>query len=224
MTTFRVQWVLHSDNANPADDVMNTWHFKNDDSVPPEDIAPDIVARIAPFYDDLAAYYSSFISGASSYKVFDLADPEPRVPILEGVESMSGVSAGNGLPCEVSVCLSYQAERLSGKPQARRRGRLYIGPLSMGAPALVADAGAGDMIVTSAFRADLAQAATDVAGVFFGGGGSAVAWCTFSPTDVADGATIAAASNNVTDGWVDFAVDIQRRRGHAPGGRTLWSA
>lgn len=224
MTTLAIQWIMPSDNGNPADAVMNTWHFKTNDVGTPNEEASDCVAEVlVPFYENIHTYLSSFLAGNYVIKAFDLADPEPRVPVLETGGSLSAVGSTSGLPCEVAVCLSFQAERLSGHPQARRRGRLYIGPLAIGADPIVADGTAADMIVGSTFRSALATQASAAAGVFIGtGSGSSMAWCTFSPTDVAEGKTLAQASNNVTDGWIDFAVDIQRRRGHAPGGRTLW--
>lgn len=223
MTTIAIQWIMPNDNANPADAVMNNWHFKTDDTGTPHDEAADCVSRLTAFYNSIDDYLSSFLSGAYITKCFDLSDPEPRVPVFENTGSVSGVSTGNGLPCEIAVCLSFQAPRVSGIPQARRRGRVYIGPLSNAAASLATDTSAGDMIVNATFRADLASAASALAGVFVGASsGSAMAWCTFSPTSVVDGMTLAQASNNVTDGWIDYAIDIQRRRGHAPGGRTLW--
>jgi len=212
------------DNGNPADATMNTWHFKTNDVGSPADQAGDCIAHLAgEFYNNIDVYYSNFCSGAVEYKAFDLSDPEPRVPVVEGTTTMS-VGDNNGLPCEVAVCLSFQADRVSGTPQARRRGRVYIGPL-WAAQTVVADTGSGDMIVDADFRSALATNAAGLAGVFVGSSsGSSIAWCVFSPTMLEDGATLSQASNNVTNGWIDFAIDIQRRRGHAPGGRTLWTA
>lgn len=224
MTTLSIQWIMPNDNANPADSVMNTWHFKTDDTGTPAEEATDCLAYLDQFYDGISPFLSSFLAGNWTAKVFDLSDPEPRVPVWEQAGSLGTLSGGNDLPCEIACCLSFQAERISGLPQARRRGRVYIGPLSLSAGALVPDESAGDMIVNSGFRASLASQAAQLAGVKIGGAsGSAFAWCTFSQRTVDLGGTLAEASNNVTDGWIDVAVDIQRRRGHAPGTRTLWS-
>jgi len=223
LTTLEAQMIFANDNGNPADAVMNVWHFKTDDVGTPAEEGTDVEARIFTFYQYIDDYLSSFLSGAYTIKVFDLADPEPRVAVWEHVSSITP-GTGNGIPDEVCVALSYQAERVSGEPQARRRGRLYIGPLNGGTTVLSADTSAGDCIVHATFRADLATAAAATAGVFTGASsGSAIAWCTYSPTDRAGGKTLAQSSHNVTDGWIDFAVDIQRRRGHAPSARTLWT-
>jgi hypothetical protein len=224
MTTLALQMIFDNVNGAPADKVMNTWHCKTNDMGDPGDEASDFLAgKLAPFYDAIEGYMSAFLSGAYVCRAFDLSDPEPRVPVLEQTGSISP-GPTSLYPCEIAVCLSFQGERASGSPQARRRGRVYIGPLARDAPTLAEDSTAGDMIVAAGFRAALTSAAADLGGVFIGpGSGSSIAWCTFSPTDVADGKTLAQASQNVTDGWVDFAVDIQRRRGHAPGGRTLFT-
>jgi hypothetical protein len=223
MTTILVQWILASDNGNPADAVMNNFHFKTNDVGDPADQASDCVARIAPFYTAIDEFLSSFLSGARLAKCFDLSDPEPRVPILEATGSITP-STASGAPCEVAACLSFQAERISGSPQARRRGRVFLGPLAVGADAIVADSTAADMIVGSSFRGVACSNAASMGGVFVGASsGSSIAWCTFSPADVADGKTLAQASNNVTNGWMDTAVDIQRRRGHAPATRSLFT-
>lgn len=223
MTTLAMQWMMESDNGNPADTVMNTWHFKTDDVGTPAEEASDCEAQLHAFYVQIGGYLSNFLAGSYTVRAFDLSDPEPRVPVWEHVGTQP-IGTDNDLPCEVAVALSYQAERVSGFPQARRRGRIFIGPLK-GSSALVADTGSADMIVDATFRADLTVGAAELAGVFVGpSSGAAIQWCVFSPTDRAAGRTLAQSSNNVTDGWIDYAVDIQRRRGHAPGGRTLWTA
>ena len=222
MTTLAIQWIMANDNGNPKDACMNTWHFVTNNSEAVELEATDCVARMAAFYDAIDEYLSFFLSGAVAVKAFDLNDPEPRVPVLEATQSMT-VSSEGSLPCEVAACLSFQAPRVSGESQARRRGRFYIGPLA-NSLTVTNDTAAGDMILGAGFRADLADAAAAAAGSFVGTEpDSLLGWCTFSPTAVAGGATIDAASHLVTDGWIDFAIDIQRRRGHAPGGRTLWT-
>lgn len=223
MTTLLIQWQMANDNANPADTVMNSWHFKTNDIGTPEEEATDCVARLADFYHAIDEYLSSFLSGAVLAKCFDLSDPEPRVPVLEATESLL-VSTSSNIPCEVAACLSFQADRISGEPQARRRGRVYLGPLALGADAIVADGTAGDMIVGATFRGVATANAASLGGVFVGASsGSSIAWCTYSPTDRAAGETLANSSHNVTNGWMDTAVDIQRRRGHAPGTRSLFT-
>jgi len=123
----------------------------------------------------------------------------------------------SGLPEEVALCMSYSAdlssvaERGAGgtRPRARRRGRVFIGPLSQAAaqqdtttkrtkPATVALSAWTDNAKQFLATALLADGWT---------------WCVFSPTlwEMFD----------VTQVWVDDAFDTQRRRGPDAVGRTL---
>lgn len=69
---------------------------------------------------------------ATRIKIYNLGDPLPRSPIYDDSFVPSGSNVGpSSLPLEVAVVSSFSAPRQSGVPQARRRGRLYIGPLSV---------------------------------------------------------------------------------------------
>lgn len=94
-------------------------------------------------------------------------------------------------------------------PQARRRGRIYLGPF--GQTVLGTTAVTSDRPLAAAVTA-IANAATALATAT---AGAVVPWVIYSPTN-GSGAV-------VTDGWVDNAFDTQRRRGVAATSRTLWT-
>lgn len=99
---------------------------------------------------------------------------------------------------------SFQGARTSGSVQARRRGRIYIGPLKTttstnGRPNSTAITTLAT--ASSALGIDL-NAVADTT------------WCVWSPTS--------GTAVPITDGWVDNAFDTQRRRGWDPTSRTTY--
>lgn len=206
-----VQFVMHHDSNLPEDDVVNTFHF---DSLATPFVASEADAMIddvVGFYTGVQAstksvanYLSDRLSGSYTAKAYNLGDPTPRVPlVVRNVSAgLSLASSGVALPQEVALCVSYKTALVSGTPAARRRGRIYIGPLQNTA----ADSGVGDPAAT--FTTTLRQAARALRNR------STTDWVVYSPTD--------GTSGSVTDGWVDNAWDTQRRRGKAPTSRLLW--
>lgn len=124
-----------------------------------------------------------------------------------------GASQGGetNMPSEVAICLSYHAlltdfqqELGNTRPAARRRGRLYLGPLCT--LARTQDATTGDVKVSSVARSTLTQAATALLA------SPTVSWSQWSRKQ--------AAVSDVTGGFVDDAFDTQRRRGRNASLRT----
>lgn len=204
-----VKVTLNRTNAIPADAVVNVWHFDADDATGE---ANDLADRVAAFYTTIAPIMSSVLSGTGTIQVYDLADPEPRVPIY--TRGLTGIAGGSAFPSEVALCLSMQAAPESGVNQRRRRGRIYIGPLGTGGTA-VTD---GDVRPTQA-RADtiLDAAVTLATGPDPGDSRLAI----YSPTTRAGGASLADSFNDAAELWVDNAFDTQRRRGARP--TTRWT-
>jgi len=89
-------------------------------------------------------------------------------------------------------------------PRARRRGRIYFGPLDQ-----QAKTNAGDP--SSNFIADLASAAGTLLGDSVSNGWQLGVWSRRNASVVA-----------VTGGWVDDRFDTQRRRLEGPTSRTTW--
>jgi len=182
-------------SLDTEDDVTNTWHF---------DLTTFEEGDITPVETALDTFYTSFITSlAASHtwssgriKWYNLADTEPRAPVKDTAFVISGTASANQLPRELAICLSFQGSQISGIRQARRRGRVYLGPFGTGAN------GTDGMIATS-----LTTTISTAAGVLLGASAAASnwAWIVYSPT-MGEGAP-------VDNGWVDNAWDVQRRRG-----------
>jgi len=140
-------------------------------------------------------------------RYYDQADPTPQVPLRISEIGDVTTTSGEGLPDEVALCLSFHANLVSGQPPARRRGRIYIGPLGANART----SGAPNNRPDSAFIGRLAAAATDLVD---GANAASVPWVVHSEAAGDDFFVIA--------GWVDNAFDTQRRRGVAATSRTTW--
>jgi hypothetical protein len=203
MTAYRVQFVLHTADSNPENYATNTWCVAGTSDAD----ALEFVTALRAFYATMKGYYSSLVAqNGHEIKVYDLSDPLPRAPISEQVFNFSTVPSGAPLPTEVAICLSFQGPKISGVPQARRRGRVYIGPLNTNA--LHTDGRPVAALVT---------ALSTAGDVLLDAGGAPLTWdwSVFSPTS--------GTSVIVTNGWVDNEFDTQRRRGRKATGRTPFS-
>jgi hypothetical protein len=150
----------------------------------------------------VAAYLHRNITGAT-LKVYDLGQTPPRYPIVpEQPLSITFPAVGDALPGEVACCLSFKAG-----DGPRRKGRIYIGPLSNNAATDVA----GPTRPEAAFLTALGESAENVLNT-----SENVTWMQVSPTD--------AVASEVAEVWVDDAFDTQRSRGVAPTTRRTWTA
>lgn len=185
------------------DTVTNTWHFSTTGWT--ETIRGAIAGALQAVYESIDAYKSNAVAWSSSrVKFFDLSEPEPRVPLADISLGLSSAPAGNPLPPEVAVCLSYRSDYASGASQQRRRGRIYMPPLNTAA------------ITTDGRLGGVNTALATGAGTFLAASAAAAdwTWVVWSPT--------AGQAYNVVAGWVDNAPDIQRRRGVRATVRTLF--
>lgn len=199
---------LQTDSGLLEDFCVNTFSFGTELSKD-ETTGEVITDAISAFYQEVDAYLSVALNGVATVQLYDRADDPPRLPWFEA-EILFTPSTSYPIPSEVALCLSFHAQFVSGEARARRRGRVYIGPLSANALSgdtsnqrpnstflgKVRDAGQG-----------LAQAAVDSEGVF--------SWDVWSTVDE--------VGHSVVGGWVDNAWDTQRRRGIAATARTLWA-
>lgn len=178
----------------------NTWWFDDDDGT----TLPAIETELIAFYNAVRTHFPSAVSQTNhTFTWYRYSDTPPRAPIRETTWNLSSSPTGSPLPSEVALCLSFQAARISGVPQARRRGRVFIGPLNTGsvhtdgrpsAALQSALVGAGNTLL------DNSQASTTWK------------WAVFS--------RVLGTGSEVASGWVDNAFDTQRRRGIAPSART----
>lgn len=202
MPVYYTQATLEADSALPEDRTVNTW----DVSIPGLDPETELASwhdALFTFYDAFDNYLSVNLSGLLTLKSYARADTPPRVPVLS--ESTTITPAVGALPPEVALCMSFQGEKISGVNQARRRGRVYLGPFSYGAN----DTGTGKPIaglLTAVQAAGAALLATS--------GTSTWSWGVWSTVNNSD--------TQVVDGWVDNAWDTQRRRGIRPTSRATF--
>lgn len=203
-----VQVTLERKNALPADAIVNTWHFESDDAFGTS--APGLADRISTFYQSLGLWFGAQLSGNADIKMYDFDDPKPRVPVH--VDDFTFTPSTAAFPAECCVCLSMEAEQQSGTLKARRRGRVYLGPIN-GGPMSQASS---DVRIPEASRQELVDKANTMAV----GGSGAFRLAIYSPTTQQSGGTVDESWHDVTTLWVDDAIDIQRRRGQASTQRT----
>lgn len=202
MPLYSVLTVLHTTNNQVEDYATNTMHFDADGVAP----LADAEAALLEFYRDLGQLYPDTIRlDQHEFKWYNLADPKPRAPVREETWAFLAAPSGSPLPSECAIVLSFQAPKLSGVPQPRRRNRIYVGPIETGRVDGDGRINVGTTQTISDAAADLrtaSQAATDWT------------WFVYSPTS--------GQGEPVTDGWVDNAWDTQRRRGVSSTIRTTW--
>lgn len=196
---------LKMDSGIPKDYAVNTFHFRQDTSGlgTLEEIADDLVAAYQLFRP---SYPAAVETAGHTIKMYTMEDPEPRAPTLSETWDFSVAPTGNSLPQEVALCVSFQGARVSGQSQKRRRGRVYLGPLAEGAQ----ETNGRPTTVTinrGVSFGDYLFEASDTSLTY--------KWCVYSTVDE--------DLVEITDGWVDNAFDIQRRRGLAPTARTTFS-
>lgn len=208
------------------DRMVNTFHFEGDSTIA---IVGNAFDMVEDFYTtdptglgiSVSDRLSSGLAGTWTLRAYNLEDAPPRVPVDE--RAGTAFTPGTGrLPSEVSVVLSFQAVPQSGIPQARRRNRIYVGPLSeTGVLGSNGRPSAGIIDVLAGAARDMKQASDASINMN---------WVVYSPTIAGPESTgnpppnVAGAFALVNNGWVDDAFDTQRRRGLAPTARTLFTA
>jgi hypothetical protein len=209
MPLSRAQVVIPFFTNLPEDVMTNTLYFDNPLQTL-QQVADEVTPHIAEFYND--AYFSFGMAGytepgLATVKWYDMSTPEPRIPyVLPLGTTLTGVSNTN-LPTEASIVVSFQGIPQAGIPQARRRGRIYLGGLPQGVVATTIDdqfpffSSAFVQQVRNSAMVNLLNAPDNT-------------WVVYSPT----GNTSTAVAN----GWVDNAIDTQRRRSVPPTLRNLY--
>jgi hypothetical protein len=203
MSLVRAQVRLQGKTGTPEDVITNTFHFSSGagDAIPL--VYDTIHIALGVFYGVVDQYLSDMVFAAAEVRYYDMTDAEPRVPYIKPLTLTLPVNPP--LPAEVAICLSYNA----GAPiTPRRRGRIFLGPL--GTNVLAAGAGT-DARVSTTVQTNIANAAANLAAL-----GTLYPWVIYSPTS--------GAFDEVTQGYVDNAFDIQRRRGFKTTARTAWTA
>lgn len=205
----RAQVILHTTDSLAANYVTNSWAMTTGAGTPDDGDLQDYTVCFKDFYDDLNGILAlPLAQNNHQVKWYDLNNPvPPSYPLYEGTFNLAAAPSGAGLPSEVAVCLSMQGLKASGSPQNRRRGRVYIGPItssinSTGRP-------------SSAARGQLASSAQTLISNLKAAG---------VPAQLGIWSQVESHLVVVDNGWIDDTFDTQRRRGLQPTGRTTWDA
>jgi len=198
----------------PEDVVTNTFHVLSQLTPTKEEVAAEMAPLFSAFYttvysSDRCANYMR--PAAATLRVYDLDDPQPRVPVIVPLALTTVPLTASLLPNEVAAVLSFQGDRVSGIPQARRRGRVYIGGLA--SQAVASSSTSSYTQLSGTMTGGLRTAAQNLMEDSLLAG---MPWCVWSPTT--EDPVI------VTNGWVDSSPDTQRRRGVGATIRTLFPA
>lgn len=194
----------------PSDVSVNTWSFDIADDTEGE--LAQVGAFLTTFYQGLDGFWSPALDTAAvSAKIYRRSDPQPRTPIGELVAGTPLISLGDGrMPEEVAACFSFRGAYESGEPPARRRGRVYLGPLAT--ECLNSGDAAGRCYIDSTFTEAVEDAYTAAWAELTTAGNVHEVWS--SADD---------AGYPVVAGWVDNAFDTQRRRGSIATARRSFS-
>lgn len=226
---YSVAYSIPAKTGLARDAIVNTWSVVGPDA-PTDTQYTTLVDAIHGFYATAAAgaagrvadYFGGSLKTGGTAPFVDVKvyrRPTATGPTGSPVKELqreldvSPVSASD-LPLEVACCLSFHSD-LTGvpeesgatRPRARLRGRVYLGPLNLGA--LTQDTTTHRPIVSVGFRADIllaAQAMKTAMGADWG-------WEVFSRT--------AWFGSLVNAAYVDDEFDTQRRRQHASLGRSI---
>ena len=211
--THRALITLPAASSLPEDAVTNSLYFQVDPGGV-EGALSALDTAIVNFYAattvGISRYISNFITrttNACSIRWYNLSDPEPRVPVRTTLFTLIAPDGTTNLPRENAIVLSFKSTTASGVNPRRRRGRIYIGPLITNA---IAESN-GDMRVSGTARTNIGSRAVALKTAALAANSP---WSIWSPT----GNIV----SSVNDGWIDDAVDHQRRRGTRAVQRTVW--
>lgn len=218
MPVIQVQARLPYMTGLPRDLTVNTFNFVAADEGGGPELLADLGNLVKAFYNDapgadhsIAYYLSGVINRAACKNVFynvNLASGEIGEPIAEQTFSLAGAASGaTPLPLEVAVCTSYKASDGS-IPLARRRGRVYLGPLNTTVLNISGDYPAP----SSAFVNQVVWASKQLATASEALGAP---WAVWSRAQ--------AGAYGIDSGWVDNEFDTQRRRGVEATSRGTWT-
>jgi hypothetical protein len=212
-----VQVSLDRKGGLPEDVVVNTFHFEDDSGFATSGgltvNGEGLENRIETFYGTIGqSVLGSSLAGTGTIKMYDFADALPRIPRRQKSFTFPRL-AGSPYPAEVAMVLSMRAELVPGANPARRRGRVYLGTLSVQAGSPTPSD--SDMQFSTVKISAVLEAARTMAT----GGSGAYRLAVYSPATKASGGSDDEAWNDVTTLWCDSAFDTQRRRGTAAGFR-----
>lgn len=211
----KVQVTLDRDSGLAKDDVTNTFHFDGDDGQTWAEDQDDLADRVKNFYVAIQSILAPTFAGTGTVKVYDMTQVEPRVPVFTLPFTFTP-STADALPSEVAIVLSYRGAIVSGIPRARRRGRVYLGPLSTAVLAATPTGAAGPRVPAATITTILNASDELAKGPDPGDFRLAV----YSPTIHQATSSLDQAFEDVVEMSVDNEFDTQRRRGQLATTRT----
>lgn len=211
MAIMRAMAVFQGHSGLPEDRYVNTFHFSN--LSPYAALLTDAFNVLEDLYFNanttapLAEWLSPTLLRDAEFRFYDLSDDEPRVPTIVPFTLPTAIDT-DGDPEECAACLSFHGEP---PVTARRRGRIYLGPLAQGA---ISSSDIDTYSHVSALLVtDMTLAASSALATSQGNGAG---WSIRSTVPTENFVP-------VVGGWVDNAIDIQRRRGAEATVRTSWT-
>lgn len=215
--TARCQVTTPPVSGTLEDAVVNTFYFTME-SADRSTQAPVIAEEIEDLYEACISYLSDeYKWDTQTYKFYDMEDSLPRTPFYEAVHG-TGVAPTTqaAMPRECALVISFQGFKASGVPQARRRGRIFLGPFGISANTDGRPTGA---LVTAAVAGaqqllDISQSTSGWEWVVRSGG-----------RYHEDGELVITSPSTipVDNGWVDNEWDTQRSRGRDATSRTIFN-
>lgn len=222
MANYQVRAVIPLRSGLPQDVSVNTWSIVGPDTEGGRDA---IMTALNRFYTETGdtpttAAVGTYLGpqvrrspGLSRFEMYvvDLASGETGSPIRidNWVVPVGPLSADLCLPNEVAVCTSFASGAPAGVNAARRKGRVYIGPLTK--TVVTNDPITFQPRLTDAFVASLVNSTERLHEELIAAGAQLCVW---SRAD--------AAMYPVVRGWVDLEFDTQRRRGEVATARVNW--
>lgn len=209
---WRAQVTIPLDSGVPEDAIVNTLYFDDDDDpIADEGDTRDwIMILLTAFYNAIDGFvFPNTVGANATVRLYDMADAEPRVPLYTETIALTPYTAGP-MVNEVAICASFAAQVESGDVPARKRGRIFLGPVTVDAGVLV-----GSQVRPTTSTMDAIRDAMDAMADGYehpASPGYRCRWAVYSPKTDELG-TLGEAFSDVVRGWVDDAFDTQRRRG-----------
>lgn len=192
--------------GDPSQNTSNTWYFMGAIGSSTADDLAEIHLRLEAFYTgiDNLIYPAQIVGSTATETYYDMSDPEPRTPIGSNTIALSP-SASAAYPSDVSICLSYRADYPSGANRARRRGRVYLGPVASTVSVFVSQQGqrVAPAVVTALLARAVDLQTTAV---------TPITWAMWSETD--------GVARPIVEASVDNQLDTRRSRDNAASTRT----
>jgi len=215
MPTVRVMFVGQGASLLPEDRFVNVFHFHDPVVGDPAaailsctNVLEDLLTAPVSGGNALSSFISPYVSRTATLIAYDMLMPKPRIPYPRSITLAAAV--GGGYAEEAAIVLSTH-----GAPPitARRRGRMYFGPLSDSATCIAPGTTSLPARPSSASAAHVVQALTAFgAALILESGTIGMPWSIRST--VPDENYV-----QITGGHVDNALDTQRRRGPSPTAR-----